>query len=326
MKITVGIPATRAQTLEFAARSICEQTWKDWELLIVGQGSEAHAHVRALQAAGERLERWDSRIKYTHLAEMGVSRARNEVFSRAQGEVIAFVDDDCEADPEWLAVIAARLQSNPSVGLVGGATVPPSETRSGLRLRLSTCPTILPAESLYDPAASRVPPPGWDWGSANVAIRAEVVARAGLFDEHLGPGTPLLSGEDRDYKFRLEAAGVSMMATPRAIVRHTYGRRYGLRAVTGMSRTYARGGGAVAGKLTVAGDPRGAAWVRAAQQEFWRDLVKPGRSAAAIYRMPHFLRAYREVVAGYTIDPATGWLRPRPESRVFSDQPLQVGS
>jgi glycosyltransferase involved in cell wall biosynthesis len=251
---------------------------------------------------------------------MGLSRARNRVMDRANGEVIAFIDDDCEADPNWLAVMAGYLQSDPSIGLVGGATVPPPDTRSGLRLRLSTCPAILPAEGLYDPAASRVPPPGWDWGGANVAVRGEVAARVGGFDEFLGPGTPFLAGEDRDYKFRLEALGVCMMATPRAVVRHTYGRRYGVRPVTRLSRAYARGGGAVAGKLTVSGDPRGEEWLAAARREFWRDILKPGRSLAAMYRLPHFLRAYREVVAGYTVDARTGCLQPR----ILSDQPFAL--
>lgn len=301
MKITVGIGATRANTLEATVRSICGQTWPDWELLIVGQGADP-----VLPAAGERLERCDSRIRYIHLAERGLSRARNAVIHRAQGDVIAFTDDDCEADPEWLAVVAGSLQSDPSVGVVGGALLGPPSAR----LELSTCPVMVPAESLYNPAVDRdTPPPGWDWVGANVAIRAEVVAQVGQFDELLGAGATFSAGEDTDYKLRLEALGVRMLATPRAAVRHTYGRRVGLRAVARSSRAYARGAGAVAGKLTAVGDPRGAAWVHAARRQFWHDVLKPGRSLAAIYRLPHFLRSYREVVAGYTVDAQTGCLQ-----------------
>jgi hypothetical protein len=163
-------------------------------------------------------------------------------------------------------------------------------------------------------------PPGWDWVGANVAIRTEAAARVGPYDEFLGPGASFLSGEDTDYKLRLEALEIRMLATPRAIVRHTYGRRVGLRAVARQARAYARGAGALAGKLTLARDPRGVAWVSAARQEFWRDLLEPVRSLAAIYRLPHFLRAYREVVAGYSVDAQTGCLR-----RLRVDVPANAG-
>jgi GT2 family glycosyltransferase len=136
--------------------------------------------------------------------------------------------------------------------------------------------------------------------------------RIGLFDECLGPGAIFLSGEDTDYKLRAEALGLRMLATPRSVVRHTYGRRVGAQAVAGLSRAYARGAGAVAGKLTTAGDLRGAAWVAAAHRQFWRDAIRPRRAVAAFYRLPHFLRAYREVVAAYTVDPRTGCLQPKP--------------
>jgi GT2 family glycosyltransferase len=323
MKITVGIASIRANTVEAAARSICRQTWSDWELLIVGQGPEACERTHALKAAGERLEEGDSRIKYVHLAQMGVSKARNEFICRAQGEIIAIIDDDCEADPDWLAVMGGCLQDNPSVGLVGGALVAtPLTTRAPSAaaftwLGLSACPTMVPAETLYDPTIDQdMPPPGWDWVGASVAMRADAVAQVGLFDEFIGPGTAFPGGEDTDYKLRLEAAGIRMMATPRAVVRHTYGHRVGLRVVARSSRAYARGAGAVAAKLTLAGDPRGLAWVRAARRDFWRDLLRPRRSPAALYRLPHLLRAYREVLAGYTFDPQTGWLQPK----AFSDQ------
>lgn len=318
MKITVGIGAVRANTVEAAARSICAQTWSDWELLIVGQGSDASANTCHLRAAGLRLERADPRIKYIHLPEPSVCKARNEVIYRAQGEVIAITDDDCEVDPEWLAVMAGYLQRDPSLGLIGGSLVPPPYFGRGL----STCPTLMPSESVYDPAVHGNPPLGWDWVGASVALRTEVVARVGLFDEFLGPGTPFASGEDTDYKLRLEAAKVRMASTPRAIVRHTYGRRIGLEAVARSSRAYARGAGAVAGKLTLSGDPRGLAWVRAAWLEFMRDLLRPSRAVAAGYRLPHFVRAYREVIANYTFDVSTGCLRPK----AFAAQPLGVNS
>jgi glycosyltransferase involved in cell wall biosynthesis len=309
MKITVGIGALRPHTIDAAVQSICLQTWRNWELIIVGQGSNS-----GIAAAGERLQACDPRITYIHLAEPGLSRARNEVICRAQGEVIAFTDDDCEADPEWLAVMAGYLQSDRSVGLVGGALIPPPLTNDALytRLRLSTCPVMVPAESLYDPEVHRrIPPHGWDWVGASVAVRAGVMARVGPFDELLGAGARFPAAEETDYKLRLENMGVRMLSTPRAIVRHTYGRRVGLREVRRSSRSYARGSGGLAGKLTLLDDRRGREWYTAAVEQFWRDLRRPHRLPAALHRMRHFMAAYHEVLARYTIDVETGCLAPK---------------
>src|SRR5437868_5929993 len=82
---------------------------------------------------------------------------------------------------------------------------------------------------------------GWGRIGANFALRASVAARIGFFDEQLGAGTALPAGEDTDYMLRMEAAGVKMRCTPRAVVHHSYGRRFGLKALLANSRNYARG-------------------------------------------------------------------------------------
>ena len=41
---------------------------------------------------------------------------------------MAFTDDDCEADPDWLEVIAGYFEREPDLGLLGGAVIAPPST------------------------------------------------------------------------------------------------------------------------------------------------------------------------------------------------------
>src|SRR5947209_6463631 len=171
MLISVCIPTVRATTLQSAIESVRRQTWANWELIVVSQG-----HDTRVRAVVEAIRRQDGRIHHVHTPEMGVSRARNAGIAASVGEVIAMTDDDCETHPEWLATLAACFKAEPEVGLVGGSLVKPPQAQRPL----ASCPTLTPAEVLYDPIHSgRRAPPGWDWIGGNFALRRAVVDRVG---------------------------------------------------------------------------------------------------------------------------------------------------
>src|ERR1039458_2914076 len=217
MAISVCIPATRKHSLPSTIRSVLRQEWPDWELLVLGQGDslrEAQLRAAVAEAAGT-----DSRVTYVHLPRAGVSRARNAALRLARGEVLAFLDDDCEADPDWLTTIVGAFDADSRLGLVGGALVRPRRLGP-----MESCPSVMPAEATYDPtAAPRRRPAGWDWYGANLAMRAHVGVRVGAWDECLGAGAEFPAGEDTDYKFRAEALGIRMLTTPRSRVVHSFG-------------------------------------------------------------------------------------------------------
>lgn len=288
-----------------ALTSIQHQTWGDWELIVIGQGSDM-----AVRDMVEAVASRDERVRYVHVPRPGLSRARNRGIAAAKGEIVAMMDDDCEADAKWLATIAGCFVAEPEVGLIGGALVPPV----GAVRRLSSCPALIPAERLYDPVATgRHAPEGWDWIGGNFAVRRSIAERVGRFDEYLGAGTRFPSGEDTDYKLRMEALGIKMRSTPRAVVHHTHGVRYGLRAGLRHSRNYARGNGALAGKLTLMGDPRGREWLTMATRESSRDWLSirtAGRMPVSLLRLRHFRQAYDECRRAYRVDPALQLLEP----------------
>jgi glycosyltransferase involved in cell wall biosynthesis len=304
MRATVCIPTIRAAALGRTVRSVLGQTWQDWELLVVGQGDAANEAV--LRAAVSEVAGHDPRVTYVHLRELGCSRARNAGTRLCRGEVIAFLDDDCEADPSWLETIVTAFDADPELGAVGGAVVGPEKLGA-----LTACPTVMPAEAVYDPALTpQSPPAGWDWIGANCAFRLTAAARVGLWDEAIGPGMPFPVGEDTDYKQRLEALGIRMLTTPRSRILHSSGVRSG-RAALRSQRNYALGNGALAAKQSLSGDPRGRAWLRATRRRCLTDWARRGRPLRLPVDLRHLLwfeLGYRRCRRLYEVDPA-GLLR-----------------
>jgi len=291
----------RPTTLGYAVQSIIAQTWPDWELLIVGQGADPE-----LERACQSFVRLDSRIRYIHLERKGISLARNAGLLAATGDIVAFTDDDCEAAPDWLETLAALFAQHPQVGMIGGALVAPPVSR----WKLETCLSLTPAELLYDPASDQPAPPGWGWVGANFAIRKTIVEQVGPFDEWLGVGASrFAAAEDVDYNMRVLAAGVSVLCTPTAVVRHTYGARRGVKQYLRMTWAYARGNAGLDGKLTLAGNPHGAA--SAAHR--LRGAVGASLRTGKLYKLPIeiaealvYNAAYRECLREYVIGPDGG--------------------
>lgn len=305
MRVSVCIATVRPDTLGDAVASIRNQTLLDWELIVVGQGEEGR-----LRAATERAAHGDARVRYVHLDERGLSRARNAAVALAAGELVAMTDDDCEARPDWLDTVARAFAREPDLGAVGGTLLAEPERRRSL----SACLSVEPAEVLYRPAVTPPPsPPGFEWYGGNVAFRRSVLERIGPFDPLLGAGAPFASSEDVDYKHRLEAAGVPMLTTPRSVVRHSHGRRRGVRGVVRYWHEQDVGSGALAAKLTLLGDPRGRGWLREVLHEQtigWLRRPRPHQLVSYPVRLRAFLTTYRLVVQRYRVD-GNGVLTPR---------------
>ncbi|HEY8323564.1 MAG TPA: glycosyltransferase [Ktedonobacterales bacterium] len=298
MKITVCVPTVRPTTLMHTVRSILAQTWTDWELLVVGQGASP-----ALAEAGRALPTLDSRIRYLHLDERGLSRARNAALRVATGEIIAMTDDDCEAAPDWLETLARLFTEHPDVGMIGGALLAPPLAR----WRLETCLNFIPTQTLYLPDSGQTPPPAWGWIGGDFAMRKATADRVGLFDEYLGAGAPdFPAAEDTDYNMRTLAASVGVLCSPDVVVRHTYGVRRGIRQNLTNIWAYARGNGGLDGKLTLAGDPHG----RDSKANFLPGQLSASLHSGKLYHIPltlveawYYHRAYRKCLQTFTLAP-----------------------
>jgi glycosyltransferase involved in cell wall biosynthesis len=306
--VSVCIPSVRPETLGFAVASVLRQQHSDWELLVMGQGD--HDSLRAAVAA---VARGDTRVTYVALDRRGTCAARNAGVERSSGQVVAFMDDDCEAADDWLTTIVSTFAEHPQVGLVAGALVRPP----GLERRFSVCPEMIPLDVLYEPRAGSVSPVGFGAAGANISVRRDVLDRVGGFDEMFGPGASFASTEDTDYILRCESAGVAMYARPSVVMHHTYGYRFGIGATYRLMRSYAMGNGVLAAKLTLVGDPRGRMWLekelQAALVEPIRQL-RPHRLLRRVLRYVIYLRSYRACLRACTTSStqlATALLIPR---------------
>jgi len=110
-KVSVVIPTYNsapyiAKTLE----SVFVQTYKDYEVIIVDDGSTDDTR--------EVLKPFLHRIRYIYQDNRGPAAARNMGIRLAEGEYIAFLDSDDRWLPEKLRLQVEHLTSNPEVGLV----------------------------------------------------------------------------------------------------------------------------------------------------------------------------------------------------------------
>lgn len=102
--------------LEKAVESIKSQTFSDWELVIVEDGSPDKTGELA-----EELKQTDSRIRVLHHEKnKGLSPARNTGMAAAQGKYIWFMDPDDFVDPDILQNVYESIQKNPAQLVVTG--------------------------------------------------------------------------------------------------------------------------------------------------------------------------------------------------------------
>src|SRR3954471_18083156 len=120
MKFTVCIAAFRPSTLVSAINSITRQDWNNWELIIVDQGPD-----KGVKAVADTIGQQDNRVRYLHIEQPGTCRARNAGMMAAQGDIIALIDDDCEAREDWLTTMANYFDKYPDVDFVSGSVLAP---------------------------------------------------------------------------------------------------------------------------------------------------------------------------------------------------------
>jgi len=296
VRVSVYIAATRSDTVGAAVRSIVKQTYRDWELVVIAQGPAVEGISQTVQ---EALGGREGRV--IRQAGRGLSRARNAAVAATCGEVIASIDDDCEAEPDWLEALIAAFREAPRAGLVGGALVAPPRSRRGL----ANCPACLPGDLLYEPPhAWTDTPTGFSIIGGNLALLRSTVERVGAFDEALGAGAHFPVAEEVDYMRRAANLGIAMRSTSAAVVHHTYGWRFGIREVWKLQRDYSFGNGGHAAKMTLLGDPRGEDDLRRVQRLAVRDWLERRHLVAlpgGLRRYHHFAKGYRDCLNGYFV-------------------------
>lgn len=167
----------------------------------------------------KRHARNDNRVKSLFESNQGVSHARNAAIASAEGEYIAFTDDDVVVDNNWL-VDYVRVIEEEEPTCVGGKVLPLWEDGKPEWLGRELYPML----ALLDFHAERVSldiPKLW---SANLCVSTKAARQYGGFNTNKGPlKDQLFRGEDTEFVLRLINAGERVLYDPTPTVWHRIG-------------------------------------------------------------------------------------------------------
>jgi len=201
MLVSVVLPTfNRGYCLERAIRSVLGQTYPDWELIVVDDGSTDDT-----QAVLESFK--DSRIRvFRHSVNRGVAAGRNTGLAAARGDFIAFLDSDDEWRPDKLTKQLGVMTRAPDTPVAFTDLVwrrGDVEATSFARtlpvfseLLRQHVPTgghlIIPQRTMYLCLLQELPVK-----PSTLMIRAQILSSVGRFEEQLR------SGEDWEFLLRV---------------------------------------------------------------------------------------------------------------------------
>jgi len=199
-----------------AAHSVLSGTHTDRELVVVVDGNADLAErVRADYGGREDV------VIHANDTNRGLLESRNEGAELASGEVVAFIDDDAVADPDWLAELVSTYERHDALA-AGGKMVP--EWVAGK-------PRFLPAEFYFligvthrgFAEGSEKPRQVRNTFGSNISVRREVFLELGGFDPAIGgrKGDTHLQGGETELGARLgREYGEGVWYNPDARVAH----------------------------------------------------------------------------------------------------------
>ncbi len=186
-RVSVIIPTyNSAHFLGQAIESVLEQTYRDWELIVVDDGS--------VDNTPDVVAHYDHHnMRYCRQENKGPSSARNVGIRASSGDLLAFLDADDVILPQKLAFQVAMLDEHPEFELVYSAWQYVDE--SGTRILSEMRPNkqghllkdLLLCKFFFVPGAA--------------IVRHNCLAQVGLFDESLA------AAEDIDLWIRIALAG-----------------------------------------------------------------------------------------------------------------------
>lgn len=108
LKVSVIVPIFNAEKyLDSCIQSVLRQTYRNWELILVDDGSKDRSG-----AIADEYQQADKRIRVIHTPNAGVSSARNQGIELATGNYIAFLDADDELTDDCLEKLTKTAVSD----------------------------------------------------------------------------------------------------------------------------------------------------------------------------------------------------------------------
>jgi glycosyltransferase involved in cell wall biosynthesis len=196
-KVSVVVALYNAQkTLDECLSSLAKLDYPDYEVIVVNDGS-----TDGSQAIIDRYP-----FRSITCANGGISAARNMGLAAAMGEIVAYIDSDAFADPDWLRCLVRTFQKTKAAGVGGPNIVPVSDSWvAKCVFRSPGGPTQV---MLDDHAAEHIP-------GCNMAFWKWALDEIGGFD-----AIYTAAGDDVDVCWRLLERGHGLGFSPSALVWH----------------------------------------------------------------------------------------------------------
>lgn len=224
--VTVAI-CTRDRSTELAKclDALNHLDYPSLEILVVDNAPSNDATEQLVRASYPN-------VRYTREPRPGLNWARNRAIIEANGEVIAYTDDDVIIDPGWVNALASVFAEAPEVMAVTGLVVPYElETDAQVLFEMhGGFGKGFDRKWFKFEKGKRLPKEvlgGAQFGvGANMAYRRSVFNQIGYFDPALDVGTVTQGGGDLEMFFRVLKEGHMLVYEPKAIVRHRHRREY----------------------------------------------------------------------------------------------------
>ena len=201
-KLSIIIPTyNRPDRLSKCLSALASQSVDpdSWEVLVVNDGGTD---------VSDSLKQWEGRLNIVPLEQSnkGPASARNLGSERARGLILAFLDDDCAAETDWVASILRHAKPGE---LIGG------KVRNILNKNVysETCQTLI--DYLYERLDTTT---DMFFTSNNMCIHAADFHRIGGFDT----GFRTSAGEDREFCVRARQSGISLRWEPELRIGHAH--------------------------------------------------------------------------------------------------------
>ena len=203
------------RTMEDCLESLSKLNYPDYEVIVVNDGS-----TDGSLAIAERF----GYCRIISQPNKGLSVARNVGAQNSTGEIVAYTDSDCVADPDWLAYLVSKMVVSDLVAC-GGPNFPPPEDNL-VPAAVAVSPGGPTHVLLSDDVAEHI-------AGCNMAFRRDVLLQLGGFDP-----VYRAAGDDIDICWRFQDAGYSIGFSPAAVVWHF--RRNTVKAYLGQQRGYGK--------------------------------------------------------------------------------------